>query len=314
MLRQAAGQKQAPSGALASRRGVLWRENLEGWLLASPWILGFVIFTAGPMLVSVFLAFSQWDLVSPPKLAGLGNWTRLIDDRYVGHSLRITVVYSLASVPLRITAGLLLAMLLNTKVRGLEVYRTVYYLPAVTSGVAVAMLWRWIFNPEFGLLNAGLRLFGIEGPGWIYDPSWALPALIVMSLWSVGGGMVIYLAGLQGVPTELYEAADVDGATRWHKFASVTLPMISPVIFFQLIMGIIGSLQTFTGPYVMTGGGPRDATLFYMLYLYNNAFQWFRMGYASSLAWLLFAVIMLLTLLVVRSSRFWVYYSGELRK
>jgi multiple sugar transport system permease protein len=266
------------------------------------------------MLVSVFLAFSQWDLVSPPKVAGLENWARLLSDRYVGHSLRITVVYSLASVPLRITAGLLLAMLLNTKVRGLEIYRTVYYLPAVTSGVAVAMLWRWIFNPEFGLLNAGLRLFGISGPGWIYDPDWALPALIVMSLWSVGGGMVIYLAGLQGVPTELYEAADVDGATRWHKFVSVTLPMISPVIFFQLIMGIINSLQTFTGPYVMTGGGPRDATLFYMLYLYNNAFQWFRMGYASSLAWLLFAVIMLLTLLVVRSSRFWVYYSGELRK
>ena len=178
-------------------------------------------------------------------------------------------------------------------------WRTVYWLPSVVSGVAVALLWAWIFNPEFGLVNYLLSLVGIEGPGWLIDDDWALWAFIIMSCWGAGGGMLIYLAGLQNVPTELYEAAQIDGANAWQRFWRVTIPMMTPTIFFNLIMGIISHLQTFTSAYIMTGGGPNNATLFFMLVLYNNAFQWFRMGYASALAWLLFFYIMILTLFVV---------------
>jgi multiple sugar transport system permease protein len=204
-------------------------------------------------------------------------------------------------------------MLLNTKIRGLTWFRTIYYLPAVLSGVAVSFLWIWVFSADWGVLNYLLSLVGIQGPNWLTSERWALPALILMSLWGVGAGMVIYLAGLQGVPTELYEAAEVDGATWLRKFWHITLPLISPVILFQLILGLIAALQTFTQGYVMTEGGPNNATLFFALYLWRNAFQYLKMGYASALAWAIFAYILVLTLFVLRSSNAWVFYSGEIK-
>jgi len=208
----------------------------------------------------------------------------------------------------------MLALLLNQPIKGLPMWRTVYYLPAVVSGVAVALLWQWIFNTDFGLANWILGLVGIKGPSWLLDAHWALPALIVMSLWGVGGGMIINLAGLQGVPTQLYESAEIDGAGATGRFWHITVPMVSPVIFFNLVMGIIGALQTFTQAFIMTNGGPREATYFFMLHLYNNAFLYLKMGYAAALAWVLFFYILLLSLLVIRSSAAWVYYEGELRR
>ena len=200
-----------------------------------------------------------------------------------------------------------------TKIRGLAILRTIYYLPAILAGVAVALLWRWIFSPDFGLLNLALSQIGIQGPAWLSDRTWVMPSFVLMSLWGVGGSMVIYLAGLQGIPTDLYEAADMDGANWFRRIINITLPMLSPVIFFQLIMGIIHAMQIFTQAFIMTNGGPANASLFYMLYLYRQAFQYFNMGYASALAWVLFVCILLLTLLIFRTASSWVYYEAETR-
>jgi multiple sugar transport system permease protein len=290
------------------------REEIAGWLFASPWIIGFLVFTAGPMLASAIFAFTEYNIIEPPRWIGLRNfWFAFNDDALVWQSLKVTTIYAFVSVPLQIIFGLAIALLLNTNISGLQYYRTIYYLPSVLSGVAVALLWRWIYAPNFGLINSSLATLGIKGPGWLGDPRWALPALIGMSLWHVGGGIVVYLAGLQGVPTELYEAAEVDGASWWPRFYHVTIPMITPVLFYQLVIGVIAALQTFTQAFIMTNGGPRNATLFYVLYLYRNAFQFFKMGYASVLAWILFFYILLLTILIYRSSDLWVFYSGELR-
>lgn len=290
------------------------QEEVAGWVFASPWIIGFLFFTAGPMLASAAFSLTDWDILQPMRWVGLENYRRaLFNDELVWQSLKVTTVYAFVSVPLQIIFGLAVALLLNTKIRGLQFYRTIYYLPSVLSGVAVALLWRWIFSPDFGLINSFLASFGIRGPGWLGDSEWALPSLILMSLWYVGGGIIVYLAGLQGVPTELYEAAEVDGASSWSQLVHVTIPMITPVLFYQLVTGIIAALQVFTQALIMTNGGPHDATLFYMLYLYRNAFQYFKMGYASVLAWVLFVYILLLTILVFRSSQLWVFYSGEAR-
>jgi len=296
-----------------TRSHVARHEELMGWVLASPWILGFILWTAGPMLATIGLAFTSWDLLRPVTFVGLDNFaTMFLHDPKFWTSLRVTTIYSVVSVPAQIALGLFVAILLNARISGLQWLRTVYYLPAVISGVAVSLLWLWIFSADWGILNYLIgALFGIRGPAWLSDEHWALWALIIMSLWGIGGSMVVYLGGLQGVPTELYEAAEVDGAGRWRKFWSIMIPMISPVIFFQLITGIINALQTFTQGYIMTSGGPNDATLFYVLYLYRSAFRYFRMGYASALAWVIFVYILLLTLLVFRSSSAWVYYAGE---
>jgi len=268
------------------------------------------------MLASVGIALTEWDLIATPKFVGLANFQQLATgDPAVLHSLQVTTTYALFSVPLQITFGVALALLLNARISSLSLsfYRTIYYLPAVLSGVAVALLWRWIFSGDFGLLNSALAIVGIEGPGWLTQSEWALPALIIMSLWGVGGGMIIYLAGLQGIPTDLYEAAQVDGAGFWPRLVHITVPLMTPVIFYQLVVGIIHALQVFTQAFIMTKGGPGDATLFFMLYLYRNAFEYFRMGYASALAWVLFVYILILTIIIFRLSRTWVYYEGELK-
>lgn len=290
------------------------QEEVAGWLMASPWILGILIWMVGPFGAAAYLSFTDYDILSRSSFVGLENFQiMLTDDPLFWTSMRVTTIYAFVSVPLQIVLGLFLAMLLNTKIRGLAWFRTVYYLPTVLTGVAVSFLWIWIFSADWGVLNYLLSLIGIQGPNWLTSESWALPSLIIMSLWGVGGGMVIYLAGLQGVPTEFYEAAEVDGAGWWPKFWHITLPIISPVILFQLIMGIIGALQTFTQGYVMTEGGPNNATLFYLLYLWRSAFERLQMGYASALAWGIFVYILALTLLVLRSSAAWVYYMGEVK-
>jgi multiple sugar transport system permease protein len=290
-------------------------EAIWAYILISPWIIGFILFTLGPMIASLIFSFTDYSVVKSVSFVGIANFTELLFRDYrFWHSLRVTLTYAVFAIPMGLTLGLLLALLLNAKVPGIAVWRTVYYTPSVVSGVAVAVLWSYLFNPRFGVINWILSLGGIEGPGWLSSPQWALPALILMSLWGVGGGMIIYLAGLQGIPTTLYEAAQIDGANAIQSFFKITLPLITPVLFYNLTIGIISTFQIFTQVYVMTSGGPAESTLFYNLYLFNNAFRYHRMGYASALAWVLFLIVMVLTLLVFRSSSMWVYYEGELRK
>jgi len=299
---------------IRKRQTLRLSESTQGVLFALPWFIGSAIFLIGPMLASLFMSFTDWDIVRQPEWIGVSNYARMfLQDNLFWKSLGVTTLYAALSVPLELIVAMLLALLLNRKIRGVGLYRTIYYLPSILSGVAVALLWMWIFNPEFGLLNHVLGWFGIPPLQWLYDSKWVIPSFAIMRLWSVGGGMIIYLAGLQGIPTELYEAAEIDGAGAMHKFLRVTLPMMSPIILYNLVLGIINSMQSFANAYIMTDGGPNNASLFYVLYLYRNAFQYFRMGYASSLAWVLFLYILLLTLLIFRKSEAWVYYEGSLR-
>ena len=301
-------------------------QNRTGYLFASPWLFGFFALTLGPMLLSFLFAFIRWDGISVDtiKWVGLGNYARAMRDPDVGIALWNTAYYSFISVPLGLSVALGLAMLLNQKLRGISLFRTIFYMPSVIGGVATIMMWIWVFNPEYGLLNGALRqgcnLLAAMGltsartwvlPQWIFSARWAKPSLILMSMWGAGASMLIFLAALQNVPDSLYEAAELDGAGRWRKFVHITVPQISPAIFFNLIMGIIGSFQVFAQAFLMTNGGPNKATLFYVLYLYNKAFQDFEIGYASSLAWILFVIILFFTLLVIRSSKVWVYYEGD---
>lgn len=297
------------------------QEAVWGYIFISPWLIGFVVFTLGPMIASLVLSLTRYNITTAPVFLGLQNYIKLFtDDPKFWHSLSVTVRFAVIAIPLNLTFGFVLAFLLNQKVPGLAFWRTVYYLPSVIAGVAVAILWLLIFNPRFGILNWLLSLIGIDGPGWLSSPDWAVPALIIMSLWSVGGGMIIYLSGLQSIPTALYEAAELDGANSFQRLFYITIPLMSPVIFYNLVIGIIGTFQYFTEVYVITAtsdtglGGPAEATLFYNVYLYSNAFRYLNMGYASALAWVLFIIVLVLTLLVFRSSALWVYYEGELRK
>jgi multiple sugar transport system permease protein len=288
------------------------KEAITFYVLISPWLIHFFLFALGPMLASLYFGFTKWDMLNPPQWIGLDNFKfALFEDPLFWKSLRITVTYAIFSVPLTLIFGLALAMLLNKAVRGVSIFRTLFYLPSQLSGVAVMILWMFIYNPQIGLLNTILSYFGIEGPGWIFDPNWSLPSLILMSLWEVGGGMIIWLAGLKGIPDSLYEAAELDGASPWRQFCNVTLPMLSPTIFFTLVMGIISALQKFGEAFVMTKGGPLNSTRLYNFHLYDYAFSRMEMGYASALAWLLFVIIMALTLIVFKSSASWVHYDGE---
>ena len=288
------------------------RETFFGWLFALPAIIGFVVFDIGPMVASVLISFTEWNGVTPPKWVGLSNYEEIMfrDDLFM-LSLRITTIFAFVSIPLNLVTGFLLALLLNQKIRGQALMRTLYYLPSIVPLVAVAALWRWIFLKRFGLLDIGLAMMGVQAPDWLGDPQWVLPAFIVMGLWGVGGGMLINLAGLQGIPTDLYDAASIDGANALQRLINVTIPMMTPLILFNLVMGIIGGLQVFVVAFVMTGGGPSNASLFYMLHLYRNAFEYFRLGYGSSLALILFLYIIVLSVLVFRSSTAWVYYEGH---
>ncbi len=290
------------------------REALDGYIFMSPAILGLLLFWLGPMIASMWLSFTQYDMLGSPTWTGLENYRQLMQDELFWKSFRVSAMYSLVSVPLVLAVSLLLAVLLNQKIHGMYFFRSIYYLPTVMSGVAVAMLWRWMFNSEYGVINAFLSKVGIQGPPWLQSERWALPALIITSLWTIGGSILIWLAGLQGIPQELYESAEIDGAGRWRRFLHITIPMISHVTFFNLVLGIIGALQVFAEAFVLTGGGPNNSTLLLSLYLYRNAFQYLKMGYASAIAWVMFLIVLLLTLLVFRSAPFWVHYEQDRRQ
>jgi multiple sugar transport system permease protein len=292
--------------------GKLEREEERAFYLCiSPWIIGFILFGAGPIIASAVISFTDWSLLSDPKWIGIANYRTMIEDPLFAITLKNTLYYAFASVTLGVCVSFLLALLLNQKVWGITFFRTVFYLPSVVAGIAVALLFVNIFNPDFGLLNYALSWIGIQGPGWLVSPQWAMPALILMSLWGAGGGMVIYLAGLQSIPEHLYEAAALDGAGPFRKFWNITVPMMSPVIFFNLIVGFITSLQAFVLIFVMTNGGPANATLVYGLYLYRNAFEFFNMGYASAMAWVLFVVIIIITAVQFKLAQRWVYYEAS---
>ncbi len=285
------------------------RRNLAGYAFVAPWLFGFLVFTLYPFLRSVQLSFTRYNIVTPPRSVGWANYRVLLtDDPLFWKSLLVTVEYAALAIPLGIVAGVGLALLLNIELRGMALWRTVFYLPSVVPAVAGSLLFVWIFNPQIGLANGLLRLFGVQGPAWLLDTHWALPALVLHSVWGVGGSMVIYLAGLKDVPHELYEASTLDGANAWTRTRRITLPLITPVIFFNLVMGIIGTFQSFTNAYVMTQGGPEESTLFYGLYLYQRAWLFLDMGYASAMAWILVLVVAVLTGIVFRSQKRWVHY------
>lgn len=287
------------------------REAIDGFLFISPWLMGFVLLTAGPMIASFVLVFVDWDLLSDPAWGGLVNVQRLTTDRLVGLSLYNTAYYTLFSVPIRLALALAIAILLNAHVRGLAFWRTAFYLPAVVPAIANVILWMWMFSPTMGLFNMVLNSLGLPRLNWVWDPNLSKPSLILMSTWTIGNVVVIFLAGLQSVPRSLYEAAQIDGGGGWAQFRHVTLPMISPVVLFNLVMGIIFSFQVFTSAFLMTQGGPANTTLFTVLYLYQVAFEQFKFGYASAIAWVLFMVILVFTLIQWKLADFWVYYEGK---
>lgn len=285
------------------------------WLFLSPWIIGFLLFGLGPLVASLVLSFTNYNIFNKPHFIGLANYKEMFfHDPLIYKALWNTFFYTIFAVPLGLAFSLFLAILLNQKVMGLPIWRTIYYLPTVVSGVAMAVLWRWIFNPEVGLLNTVLHpllvLFHLPNPQWLIDPVLAKPAYVLMSLWGLGGAMIVFLAGLQGIPQQLYEAAQIDGAGPIYRFIHVTLPMLSPVILFNLTMGIITSFQIFAQAYVMTGSGTDNSTLFYVLYLFDEAFRYFRMGYASAMAWVLFAIVLLVTAGQFWLAKRWVHYEG----
>ncbi|MHA6533955.1 carbohydrate ABC transporter permease [Paenibacillus sp. BAC0078] len=290
------------------------KSERAGYWFILPWLLGLVIFTLGPMIFSLVLSFSKWNVITGVEsiqYVGLDNFRDIFHDELFYQSLKVTFIFALVSVPLFQISSILIALMLNGRSRGMKFFRLIFFMPSVIPAVATSMMWVMIFNPEYGILNQALGWFGIQGPAWLQDPSYALGALIVMGVWGIGNTIIIYLSGLQGVPEDLYEAGELDGAGPVRRFFSITLPLITPTVFFNLIMGIIGGFQYFTQAFVMTNGGPLNSTLFYNLYLYNKAFIEFDMGYASALSWILFLIILVFTLVVIRSSSFWVYYQGD---
>ena len=287
------------------------RENIKGYAFISPYLIGFCVFTAFPLAFSAFSSFTYYNITAIQKWYGLSNFTKLFTDDLFWKSLGNTMYYVVFSVPSVIILAMLLALLMNQRVKFMGFFRTIYYLPSVLSGVAVYLLWQWIFDPSNGLLNNGLALLGIDGPAWLYDADWTKPAMIIMRLWSTGGTMILLLAALQNVPQELYEAGEIDGAVGVRKFFNITLPMISPTLFFVMVTGISGAFQVYDSAYIMVeNGGPSKSLMFYNLYLFNTAFKDQAMGKASAMAWILFAIIMFFTVVQQQASKKWVYYDG----
>lgn len=290
-------------------------ETFWGWVLVTPTILGLILFKVGPVLASLALSFTDYDIISPPKWAGTSNFTMLVRDKYWIKSVGVTLNYILLFIPLSLTIAYGIALLMSQNVRRISIYRTMWYLPSLVPGVASAVVWRWALNPNFGPINYPLKMMGVPAPGWLTDPNWIIPAVVLIQLWALGSGVLIFLAAIKGVPITYYEAAEVDGASTLVKFWNITLPMTSSVIFFQLVITVIGSFQVFGVAYILFSGqttsdpaGPGNSALFYVLYLYRNAFGYFKNGYASAMAWILFMVVMLLTLILFQLQKKWVFY------
>ena len=294
------------------------REAMAGYLYITPWIIGFLVFVLGPLIASLYYSFTYYSLLGTPQWIGLKNYsTALFNDRLFWTSVQKTLLFAVTTVPLGVIGSFFAALLLNRRIFGKTIWRIFFFLPSLTPEVATALLWLWILQPDVGIINSTIRqIFGVRGPDWLASPQWALPALVLITLWTSIGSirMLIFLAGLQGVPQELYDASEVDGVNWWQKIANVTLPMISPTILLNLILGIIGSLQVFGLAFITTQGGPAYATYFYGLYLYQTSFKSFDLGYGSALAWFLFAAILVLTLLQISLSERWVHYAGETKQ
>ncbi|MEM7032982.1 MAG: sugar ABC transporter permease [Chloroflexota bacterium] len=302
----------APQIDLDTRRRRKLKDALVAYAFISPWIFGFIVFTGGPIIASFVLSFYRWKMIAPPRFVGFDHYTKMFTtDELFQTSLGVTFEFVIISILLSQILALMLAILLNQKIWGVGVWRTLFYLPAVVSGVAGSVLWVWMYHPTLGVVNNLLQVIGFEGANWLYSEDLVMGALIVKSLWNIGVPMVIYMAALQGMPQDLYEAADIDGAGETAKFTSITLPMLSPVIFFNVVMGVISGIQTFAEPYVMTGGGPSNRTWFLGLHMYQNAFHFLKMGYASAVAWIMFIIIFLLTIAQFWLANRWVYYEGD---
>jgi multiple sugar transport system permease protein len=285
------------------------KRTQHGYWFISLWLIGFVVFTALPFLASIVLSFTHYTAAYSPQWVGLANYeTLLFDDPSFWRSLANTLTYALVAVPLCVCTAFALALLLNLEIRGMAVYRTIFFLPHIVPVVATSVVFMWVLNPQIGLINNILGLVGIDGPAWLQDPSWSMTTLILLSVWGIGGSLVIYLAGLKDVPISLYEAARIDGANAWQRALHITMPMMTPVIFFNLVIGIIGAFQYFTQAYILTQGGPQESTLFIALYLFYRAWRYLDLGYASALAWLMFVLVATITALVFRSQRRWVHY------
>ncbi len=293
---------------------MFWRDTVNGYLFIGPVVLGLIVFVIGPMIASFYISFTDYPLLRSPKFVGIDNFVQMFTkDELFWRSLKVTVTFAVMQLPLGMTGSLLVAILLNQKVKGIPFFRTCFYMPAIVPAIASAVLWAWLLNPDWGLVNAILKALHLPTSRFLAEPETALPSLVLMSLWGIGGGMVIYLAGLQAIPESLYEAAKIDGANSWQLFWKITLPLLTSTIFFNLVMGLIGTFQYFAPAFILTNGGPMFATYFYNLMLYERAFRWLKMGYASAMAWFLLIIVLILTLLVFRSSSMWVYYESEVK-
>lgn len=287
------------------RRRILW-----GYFFITPFILGFFLWFLVPALVAAYLTFHSWNLLSPPRFVGLENIQKLFTDPLLPQSLKATFLYTFLAVPLGLVVSFILAMLINTRMRGIAFFRTIYYLPSIVPAVANALLWAWMFNTEFGLINTFIRSLGGAKVAWLQQPTWAIPAFVIIGLWASGSAMIIFLAGLQGIPEIYYEAAEIDGAGAWTKLRHVTIPLMSPIILFNLVIGLIGSFQSFVTSLLITNGGPQNSTLFLVLHIYRTAFQSRQMGYAAALSWVLFLILMALSFIVFRYLGSLVYYEN----
>ena len=308
-------QKKSPQRALHPRNRWFtrrqWRENVTGYLFFAPWMVNLILLNLLPIGAAVYYSFTDYSVLQAPQWIGLGNYNEMFYiDELFWVAIYNTLYYCLFAVPLGLTISLLLALLLNSQIRGISFFRATFFLPSIVPAVAASIVWAWILHPEYGLINDVLARVGIPGPPWLTSEVWSKPAFILMSLWGIGPTAIIFLAGLQDIPEHLYEAAEIDGAHMFQRFLHVTLPMLTPTIFFNLIIGLINAFQIFTQVYIVSEGGPLWSTLFYVYYLYRQGFQYFNMGYASALALVLFVIILVLTLIVMATSRRWVYYEG----
>ena len=284
------------------------------YLFILPWVAGFLIFTLGPLIFSLIMSFFDWPIVGKPEFIGLGNYIEMFtQDPLFWKSLGVTLKFAAIFVPLNLIVALGLAMLLNQKVKGLSIFRTIFYVPSVISGVSLAMIWSWVFDYEFGILNYLISLTGLQGPNWLGDPKWSIIAMVIASVWGQGTLMLVFLAGLKDIPKELYEAASIDGAGKIQQFFTITLPMLTPTILFNLVTTVISAFQQMTLALLLTGGGPLHSTYFYAMHVYNNAFKHYKMGYSAANAWFMFLIILSLTMLIFRSSAVWVYYESEVK-
>ena len=286
-------------------------ENLKFFAFTSPWIVGFLLLIIIPLLGSFYISFTEWKILDKPVFVGLDNYREIFQDPLIYKSLKVTFIFTLINVPVSMIITFFIALLLNTNFRYNSLFRTIYYLPSVVSGTATAMLWVWLFNHKFGVINRALFRIGIEGPAWLSDESWALYTLILMSLWGAGSGIMLYLSGFKLVNNDFHEIAILSGASFWDRLKNITIPAMSPVLLFAFLTGVINGLQSFTSSFITTGGGPNNATMFYALYLYNNAFKFRKMGKACAMAWLLFVVIFVMSILILKVSKKMVYYGNN---